>query len=1022
VKGTEKSLGLTLGIKAYVDAAAAKEAADKKAAEEAAALTAIKAAEEKAAADKKAAEEKAAAAPVVESVKALNSVGDEVAVSALPINGVLKFTVSKEITSASVNVNNIRVYQGTIPVAVSAGEVALSDDKKVVTVDLSSNYEADKEYTVVIKGLSDSKAQLSAEKSFAFKTATDAIVLNINGSAITGDVEATTTATSNGSVITVATNGLLDASTVNGSNVTLNETSKGTKIVAAVATSGDSAIVLTLKESLAADTQYKLSINGVKTLKGTKLENTSKTIYVGATALSVSTTAQTITGSYIGGTTQYGKLVGATHNSTYYNGFQATIGFSTKLSESTIAANVILVEKATDTEVAVTRTYNADAKTVKIVPNADLKEGTVYQIKVKTGLKSEKGKALGSADTREFTTMDLTPVTVTALTSKNGDNGLKVGDAQEFTVTFSENVSAFTSASRDNSVITAGNIAVVKAGADLTALTTSDVINVTSVTQSLTDSKTYTIKVGSGFATNQAYKVVVFGKDLEGKTGVTVVQDTATSANKLATSKVFAFSTEGADVTGPAFSKVYKGNDLTDATAIVTTKTNVASGDKFTFVYDEAITTNDTSKISLEVFNGSAWVATTQPSISYASNADGKQVGLVLTLGSEVNFDKQFRLVVDADAVKDAGSNKNGSKTTFAFTGTAGDDTAAKVNVVVGTYSGTAVTADSTTAAAVSVKVLVGFDENELGEVTGSNISVATLAGVAVAGTVEATDVTTSLSSATAKAYAFKPSADLAKGTTYVVTVKDVKDLAGNTIATKVFSFGTVAAGQSVTSTGVADGAQNVDRQKQIAINFTNDIALSAVTTTSSLAGTTTTGTVVLYKEGATTGETIQAIGEKKAYKVQFSALDANANYVLVVRYGASSTDDVKTIKFTTGLASTDDYKASVTTAGTWTGSAFGNATSAASLSTQAVDSTTSRSAIAVQYSQNIDASGATVTVTDVAAGTAVGTFAPTVANSNTLTVNTVTTLDAAKTYKITVSGVKDEAGNVSDALTFYIN
>ena len=105
-----------------------------------------------------------------------------------------------------------------------------------------------------------------------------------------------------------------------------------------------------------------------------------------------------------------------------------------------------MLEKISKTVVPATITYNSDAKVLTVVPNADLKEATDYEIQFKGGLKSTEGIFLDATKKTEvitgeslaFKTLDVTAPTVTSVTPKNGASGLKITESQEFTVKLSE--------------------------------------------------------------------------------------------------------------------------------------------------------------------------------------------------------------------------------------------------------------------------------------------------------------------------------------------------------------------------------------------------------------------------------------------------------------------------------------------------------------------------------------------------------------------------------------------------------
>ncbi|MED1909061.1 Ig-like domain-containing protein, partial [Cytobacillus firmus] len=405
-----------------------------------------------------------------------------------------------------------------------------------------------------------------------------------------------------------------------------------------------------------------------------------------------------------------------------------------------------------NTTVGTKLTYNADAKMVTLVPTSDLKEKTSYQIKVKKGLKSDKGIELGTNGERtyEFTTQDLTAPVVTSVVSKNGDSTLKVTDAQEFTVKFSEALNAFNATSVNNNAVVAGQVALVKAGADVTALTTNDIVPV-SVNAVTGQTGTYKVSVSANvLSRNEAYKLVIFGKD-----AAAPVKDAA-NANTLATNYVYTFTTEGQDVTAPTVTKVFKGDSLKDSDAI-TSLANVAANQKFTIQFSEELLTANNGanlaggKVTVQKWTNTGWVdanAATTVSVAPKTDANNKVTAATVTLTGLHADDKdaKLRLVVNntsTDGIRDAFGNVIKEKAYFEFVTTAGDDTVASVKSSDKDGNNASAAFPINTGIATDSSLLVEFNEADLNEVKAENIVLKDSDGNAVAGTVKAVDGTT---------------------------------------------------------------------------------------------------------------------------------------------------------------------------------------------------------------------------------------------------------------------------------------
>nr|P35825.1 RecName: Full=S-layer protein; AltName: Full=Surface layer protein; Flags: Precursor [Geobacillus stearothermophilus]CAA50409.1 surface layer protein [Geobacillus stearothermophilus] len=972
--------------------------------------------------------DEAALTPKVESVSAINTQNKAVELTAVPVNGTLKLQLSAAANEDTVNVNTVRIYKvdGNIPFALNTADVSLSTDGKTITVDASTPFENNTEYKVVVKGIKDKNGKEFKEDAFTFKLRNDAVVTQVFGTNVTNNTSVNLAAGTfdTDDTLTVVFDKLLAPETVNSSNVTITDVETGKRIPVIASTSG-STITITLKEALVTGKQYKLAINNVKTLTGYNAEAYELVFTANASAPTVATAPTTLGGTTLSTgsltTNVWGKLAGGVNEAgTYYPGLQFTTTFATKLDESTLADNFVLVEKESGTVVASELKYNADAKMVTLVPKADLKENTIYQIKIKKGLKSDKGIELGTVNekTYEFKTQDLTAPTVISVTSKNGDAGLKVTEAQEFTVKFSENLNTFNATTVSGSTITYGQVAVVKAGANLSALTASDIIPA-SVEAVTGQDGTYKVKVAANqLERNQGYKLVVFGK------GATAPVKDAANANTLATNYIYTFTTEGQDVTAPTVTKVFKGDSLKDADA-VTTLTNVDAGQKFTIQFSEELKTSSGSlvggKVTVEKLTNNGWVdAGTGTTVSVApkTDANGKVTAAVVTLTGLDNNDKdaKLRLVVDkssTDGIADVAGNVIKEKDIL-IRYNSWRHTVASVKAAADKDGQNASAAFPTSTAIDTTKsLLVEFNETDLAEVKPENIVVKDAAGNAVAGTVTALDGSTNK-------FVFTPSQELKAGTVYSVTIDGVRDKVGNTISKYITSFKTVSANPTLSSISIADGAVNVDRSKTITIEFSDSVPNPTITLKKADGTSFTNYTLVNVNN------------ENKTYKIVFHkgvTLDEFTQYELAVSKDFQTGTDIDSkVTFITGSVATDEVKPALVGVGSWNGTSY----------TQDAAATRLRSVadfvaepVALQFSEGIDLTNATVTVTNITDDKTVEVISKESvdadhdagATKETLVINTVTplVLDNSKTYKIVVSGVKDAAGNVADTITFYI-
>ncbi|MED1905698.1 Ig-like domain-containing protein [Cytobacillus firmus] len=286
----------------------------------------------------------------------MNTQNKEVAVSSLPVNGTLKLQVSSAVNKDTVNVNTVRIYKadGNIPFALNSADVSLSADEKTIIVDASTAFENNTEYKVVVKGVKDKEGKEVKEGTFTFKTSNDAVVTNVFGTAVTNETSVNLGAGSFdlNDTLSVQFDKLIAPESVNSSNVTITDVATGNRVALTAVGNGNTA-TLTLKEALVTGKQYKVAINNLKTLTGYGAESYELVFTANASAPTVSTAPTTLGGTTLATnqttTGVWGKLAaGVNEGGSYSAGIQFTTTFATKLEESTLASNFVLVEKDTN--------------------------------------------------------------------------------------------------------------------------------------------------------------------------------------------------------------------------------------------------------------------------------------------------------------------------------------------------------------------------------------------------------------------------------------------------------------------------------------------------------------------------------------------------------------------------------------------------------------------------------------------------------------------------------------------------
>ena len=685
---------------------------------------------------------------------------------------------------------------------------------------------------------------------------------------------------------------------------------------------------------------------------------------------------------------------------------------------------------------------------ISIVPKADLKEDTDYEIQYLGGLQTTDGvylkankKTEAVSGTEEgFKTMDATAPEVTEIVSKSGTTAFETSKAHEFIVKFSEPVAldmnpgsvVIAQSSVDletgsgNGTDSNGKRKVLAHGTDYT------------VTPVGKDGKEFNVKINAGsLSPDKAYKLRITGKDAKDYAiggGVANVACDAQS-NFMKKTAVYTFSTE-LDTQAPVLVNVFEGHDITDTSKIVAsgTKTNVKAGDEFTFLFDEKLDTTafSNSNVVVQEYSASGWggsSVTTQ--VSPIQNKDNENVAVKVKLGGTF-ADAKYRIVFTKGAIKDlvpAPDTNVTDEFRYEFVGTFGNDDVQDVNVKASTNKlGDANDTDInagvvTNNVDVKSRLFVVLDETATTGITAANLTLKDADGNAVEGEVK--EVTDSIYSNGKTVYAFIPAKDLNYASVYTLTLKDVKDVVGNTIETKAVSFKTAPDAVRVSSISIEDGAVSVNRIPAITIKFNNEATLTKNTT-----GTDTAGKILLKEKSGTvnTDYVLTPSSDKKTYTLTFEGVDvdstpqlkANTQYELIVNIDGITSDNYKKITFQTGYDAKDVVKPALVKEATY---GLNNITvDSALVNADAINTVAAGNVIAVEYNEKLDLADATVECVNVADTTKKASLVNKAlsTDSKTATFTTVGT-ELNATYKVTISNIKDKAGNVADSIEFFI-
>ena len=993
------------------------------------------------------------------SVVAYDTEENELALTSVTKNGTIKVTFDKELSSEAVGIATFTLKDANGKnISMAASDVKLSTDKKTVTVSLTNaNLTKGATYTL---NVSDAVANPSSTsftvsgksiiKSIKLdgKTAADELDTNMNTTGLgtnTGDFAGGYL----GKRIVVVYDELLDASTVNAANVVLTNTTTGERVAVTYDVDNTTGTIkIDTNTTLISNNMYKLTINNVKTAVNGETESVEHVFTVnGDTPLSGSTrsmrtvdnSVSSLPGQFFNSSsylvwprTTAGSKETSLTTSKYYAGLSIIINVAESLDAASVEKNVVLVEKETQTAVSASIVYDSVSRTITVTPTANLKEATDYEIQFYGGLKTtenvylkaDKKSEVDTTKTATFRTLDVTAPELVSLVANSGNGAIEAGKEQKFTATFSEPVGL----TKNNVMVALSTVDPQTQGTSVGVVASS---KITVVPVAGTDEKQWTIKLDdTALVPDKAYKLYIVGKDMKdyeiyttAELRLAIVNDgAAAGVNHMTTSTVLAFSTV-VDTVAPKVEAVYDGDKVDANKLISTTKTNIKAGSKMTFLFDEKLngTASDSVAVRLEQNVNGSWVNPIDPS-NPGSGTPASASAQLITVEGEVkavtvtfagNFDDaKYRVVFGKNAVTDVATpDQNGMEEyKYSFVGTYGDDEAASVAITPIKLDGASYTNSSATVGAkdsINTEAAFAFelDEKNIVSLTTDNVVVTDAAGNAVAGTVKEITATSAYTQydSTKATYVFVPSAKLAADTTYVVTLKDVKDVVGNTVATKTQSFKT-AADKKVSSISITDGASNVNRTPVITVKLTSGVDL------------TKSSDVIIKEVGGSefTDYTLKASDDKKTYTITVkdaTPLNPNTTYKLTVK---DAVDEDVEITFTTGLEAKDVIAPTIKAVEV-------NGVAMTNGATEQVDLSPANDTIVIRASENVKTENVTATITDVADNTKTATvLSKSGDGTNTLTLTT-SGMEKDKTYKVVISGVKDDAGNKADDFTFYV-
>ena len=417
------------------------------------------------------------------------------------------------------------------------------------------------------------------------------------------------TAVNPNTAVSITFSEAMDASTINGTTISLKLTSSGASVTGTVAYNTTTHIAtFTPATALANSANYTVTVTtGVKDLAGNAMSAAFQSTFTTAdlTPPAVTSTSPANLATQVPVTT----TVSAT--------------FSKPMDATTITTTTFTLKAtATGTPITGTVAYNAATQTATFTPSANLSSATTYTATITTGAHDTSGNALPANFNWTFITADIVPPFVNSITPNNGATNVAVNTAVN--IQFSETMDASTI---NNTNITVKNTATSAPVAGTVTYTTVNSIGTFTPTASLSNGTQYTVTVSTGV------------KDLSG--------------NQMTAPFVSSFTTAAAP-------------DNTPPTVLSTSPTdgatNVAVSTVVTATFSEAMdaTTINGTTFTLKTTSGSTPVAGT---VAY----DAGTKTATFTPTSALSNSTGYTATITTGA-KDAAGNQLAANKVFAFT------------------------------------------------------------------------------------------------------------------------------------------------------------------------------------------------------------------------------------------------------------------------------------------------------------------------------------------------------------------
>lgn len=757
--------------------------------------------------------------------------------------------------------------------------------------------------------------------------------------------------------------------------------------------------------------------------------------------------------------------------------------FTANLDSTTVnTTNIYLRKKDTTTNIPVDVTYNSSNFTITITPQSDLDQNTTYVATFTNNIMgaiggkiTQKTITFTTGDTVKPTVASVVPAAGSSTVSPTADIVITFSEAMA-AVNGSNAYNANT-----NTLVLSNNTGGVKYGNNsgtiaLKSESDNAWVDISGFTRALsTDAKTLTITPTAGaLAAGKTYTLYVRNGSAGVKDAAKAADGTTPLGNTMTDEYAVTFTTAGdtvkptvLSVKGTAWDTNVANTTAANANyAITNGTTDVDIDSNIVIEFND----NDVAPIAETTFGAATAVrlyditaglpGTANTTICfqlYDGNATPIKAGnthdyiVVKAQANNLTNGSKYRLMLTS-AITDTNNNAM-DQVTYDFIAGQGPQLSMGGNT-------SPVEAATVAAGNLGNNLTVEFatmNNIELDPATVNTTTVKLYKVVSgVDNAVALTSVATAAGAATTSQIVIDPAANLEGSSTYKVWIsKDVKDTNGNQVfqalgvgpADIAYMFSTADnVGPTVASTTVANNATGVDRIASIGVTFSEAIGRDSNGSSQAIpsdgSNVLQLGTYADYADNGTINApvavTVTVSADNKTVTVKpNAALNANTKYVL--RIIGDNTNNTTGIADTSGNNLAADYILAFTTGSTATdntppafvsvddASPWAAALALSGDSTYHIANASIGSPLVFEMSETVDISNATVTMLNLSAANtpAVGLLPLVRENANGGINNGIKVVPtAARTqnniYKVTISGVKDAAGNVAADIVKY--